>query len=159
MMKAAPAPSLKMTQPQFLLQLFVVALDDPTLLGQADQVVDFRSNRQGRQPVLGGLGFALRPFDEQPFFRTRLGAPLVPMRRTDTEQSKSRTERMFRAFSPGDVFPGRLRQGPRQHQDRHGLMIRVPAQALGRLSSSTLRFGTAPFPGFQTVVEELTPRT
>ena len=59
MMKPAPTPSLKMPQPQFLLQFFVIALDDPTLLGQADQVLEFRLHRQGGQPILGGLGFTL----------------------------------------------------------------------------------------------------
>ena len=110
MMKPAPTSSLEMPQPQFLLQFFVIALDDPTLLGQVDQVLDFRLRRQGRQPILGGLGFSFRPFDEQPLLRTGFGALLIPMRRADTEQSKPRTESMFRAFSPGDALPRLLRQ-------------------------------------------------
>ena len=33
MMKTSPAPTFVMSQSQFLLELFVVALDDPTMFG------------------------------------------------------------------------------------------------------------------------------
>src|SRR5579884_1917229 len=100
MMKPTPAPALEMAQPQFLLQLFGVTLDDPTVLGQPDQVADFCFCRQSREPIFRRLGFALRPLDEQPFFRTRLSAPFVPMRWTDTKQGKPRTERTFHTLPP-----------------------------------------------------------
>ena len=89
MMKPAPTSSLEMPQTQFLLQFFVVAFDDPTQLGQADQVREFRFRRQGGQPILRGFGFSLRPLDEQPFLRARFGALLIPMRRTDPEQRRT----------------------------------------------------------------------
>lgn len=38
MVKAAPASSLIVAQSEFLLQFFVVALDDPLMLGQAHQI-------------------------------------------------------------------------------------------------------------------------
>src|SRR5579872_302847 len=136
MMKPAPTPALEMSQPQFLLQFFVVAFDDPTLLGQTDQILDFHGDGQGRQPILRGLGFAFRPLEQQPLFGTRLGALFIPVRRTDTQQSKSRTEPMFRAFSPSDVFPRLFRQTLRQRQYGDGGMIRIASQALGRLSSA-----------------------
>ncbi len=92
MMKAAPTSSLEMPQAQFLLQLLVIALDDPALLGLAEQVLEVRLHWHGGHPILGGLGFSFRPFDEQPLLRSGLGALFIPMRRTDTEQSKPRTE-------------------------------------------------------------------
>src|SRR5579884_930562 len=100
MMKPTPAPALEMAQPQSLLQLFGVTLDDPAVLGQAHENLDFRIERQGRELVLRGFSFALRPLDEQPFFRTRLSAPFVPMRWTDTKQGKPRTERTFHTLPP-----------------------------------------------------------
>src|ERR1700722_15839208 len=136
MMKPPPASSLEMSQPQFLFQFFVIAFNDPTLLGQADQVRDFRLHRQGRQPILGGFVFSLRPLKEKPLLGTRFSTLFIPMCRTDTEQSKPRAKCMFLAFSPGDVFPRLLRQPLRQRQDRDGLMIRVSSKALGRLAST-----------------------
>ena len=78
MMKSAPTSSLEMPQPQFLFQFFVVAFDDPTKLGQEDQVPELRFRRQGGQPILRGFSFSLRPLDEQPLFRTRFAALLDP---------------------------------------------------------------------------------
>src|SRR5580698_3176245 len=92
MMKPAPTSSLEMPQPQFLLQFFVVAFDDPTQLGQEDQVPEFCFRRHGGQPILGGFGFSLRPLDEQPLFRTRFCTLLIPMRRTDPDRGEPRAE-------------------------------------------------------------------
>jgi hypothetical protein len=38
MVKAAPAPSFIVTQSEFLLQLFIIAFDDPALLRPSHQV-------------------------------------------------------------------------------------------------------------------------
>src|SRR5208282_1241756 len=92
MMKPAPTSSLEMPQPQFLLQFFIVAFDDPTKLGQEDQVPEFRFRGQGGQPILRRFGFSLRPLDEQPLFRARFSTLLIPMRRTDAECGEPRTE-------------------------------------------------------------------
>ena len=54
MMIPAPTPALEMPQPQFLLQLLVIAFDDPALLGQQDQVLDFRGD--GASLFAGELG-------------------------------------------------------------------------------------------------------
>ena len=37
MMKSPPAASFKMTQTEFLFQLFIVPLDDPAMFGEVDQ--------------------------------------------------------------------------------------------------------------------------
>ena len=104
-MKPAPTSSFEMPQPQFLLQFFIVAFDDPTKLGQEDQVPEFRFRGQGGQPILRGLGFALRPLDEQPLFRTRFGALLLPMGRTNPERGEPRTEPTLGAGAPSDALP------------------------------------------------------
>src|SRR5579875_325358 len=127
MMKPTPAPALEMAQPQFLLQLFGVTFDDPAVFGQADQVANLRLCRQSGEPILRGFGFALRPLDEQPFFRTRLSALFVPTRGTDTQQGKPRTERTFHALPPSDVFPWPLRQSLSQREDGNRPMIPLPA--------------------------------
>ena len=72
MMKSAPTSSFKMSQPQFLLQLFVIALDDPTLLGQADQVRSLVSAGRVDSQYLVGSASWLRPFDQQPLLGTGL---------------------------------------------------------------------------------------
>jgi hypothetical protein len=41
MMKAPPTSAFIVTQPKFLLQFFVIALDDPAVLRHADQVLEF----------------------------------------------------------------------------------------------------------------------
>jgi hypothetical protein len=55
--------SLEMPQPQFL----TVACDDPTELGRADQVLNFRFREQGRQPILRGFGRLTAPVKGQRF--------------------------------------------------------------------------------------------
>src|SRR5208283_4758351 len=137
MMKPAPTSSLEMPQTQFLLQFFVVAFDDPTQLGQEDQVPEFRFRRQGGQPILRGFGFSLRPLDEQPLFRARFGTLLIPMRRTDPDSGEPRTEPTLGAGPPGDALPRPLRQPLRQRQDRNWPMVCIPPQPFGRLASTT----------------------
>ena len=72
MMEAAPAASLVMSKAQFLFQLLIIALDPPAQLGQIDQTIEGHVRRDGGQPILGGLGVALGPFDQQPFLAAHL---------------------------------------------------------------------------------------
>src|SRR5688572_18203093 len=89
MMEAAPATSLVVSKAQFLFQLLVIALDPPAQFGQIDQAIEGHVRREGGQPVFGGLGVALGPFDQQPFLVPRLGPPLVTMRcRTRTRAKR-----------------------------------------------------------------------
>ena len=39
MMEAAPAPALEVAEAEFLFELLIVAFHDPTMLGDANQVV------------------------------------------------------------------------------------------------------------------------
>src|ERR1019366_673727 len=134
MMKPAPTSSLEMPQTQFLFQFFIVAFDDPAELGQADQVRDFRFHRQGRQPILGGFGFSLRPLDEQPLLGTRFSTLLIPMGRTNPDSGEPRTEPTLGTGPPGDALPRPLRQPLRQRQDRNRPMVGIPPKPLDRKS-------------------------
>ena len=64
--KATPVAPFVMAQPEFLLQLLVVALDDPAVLGTMNEILEAGIGGQVGEPVLGGLGFGGRPFDQQP---------------------------------------------------------------------------------------------
>jgi hypothetical protein len=63
MVEAAPTPPLKMSQAELLFQLLVIALDNPALLGQSHEIVEFGIDRQGRQPILSRFGVSLGPLD------------------------------------------------------------------------------------------------
>jgi hypothetical protein len=71
MVKAAPTPPFVVSQSEFLLQFLVVALDDPTLLGQAYQIGEFGFSRESGEPVSAGFGFLSRPLDQQPLLGTK----------------------------------------------------------------------------------------
>src|SRR5688572_100293 len=51
--EAAPATPLTVPEPEFLLELLIVAFDAPPELGQLDQTLEADVLRQGREPVLG----------------------------------------------------------------------------------------------------------
>ena len=89
MMKAAPTASFVVAQAEFLLQFLVIPFDDPAMFGQLHQFLQGSIGRQGGQPVFGGFGFPLRPFDQQPFFRMRFGSPVVAMRGTHPHGGKA----------------------------------------------------------------------
>ena len=71
MMEAAPSAPFEMPEPDLLLELLIVALDAPAQLGEIDQAVEGDVLRKRREPVFGRLVLALRPLDQQPFFRPR----------------------------------------------------------------------------------------
>jgi hypothetical protein len=54
MMKAAPASSFVLAQPEFLFEFLIIALDDPTLFGQRDQILQIAvAGRVDSQYLLG----------------------------------------------------------------------------------------------------------
>src|SRR5712671_6693771 len=61
MMKATPAASFIVPEPDFLLELLIIALDAPAQLGGIDQIAECDAARQSREPVLGRLLLALWP--------------------------------------------------------------------------------------------------
>src|SRR5512134_411601 len=78
--EAAPTSSLVMVEANLLLQILEVALDPPAQLGGIDQRCHGSVGGQGREPVFGRGILALRPFDQQPFFRPWLCPPVVAVR-------------------------------------------------------------------------------
>src|ERR1044072_3582218 len=104
----APAAALVVPQPEFLLELLVVALDAPPELGAFDQAREADILRQGREPVRGGLLLAFRPLDQEPLLRARFAQPGVAMSGPPAPPCEARGEPIGDALAPGDRGP-RLR--------------------------------------------------
>jgi hypothetical protein len=88
-MEAAPAAPLIVPEPEFLLELLVVALDAPAQLGKADETVEGDVPRQGREPVLRRLLLLRGPLDQQPFLWAGFAEVVIAMRRPDPQTGKS----------------------------------------------------------------------
>jgi len=132
MMKAAPSASFIVTEPEFLLQFLIVALDPPAQLGQVNEIPQRHIRRQSGQPVFGGFRFALRPLDQTPFLRPGAGAIVVTMRRPHPHRSKTRRQLGVAAFTPGDPMPLLFRQTQRQFLGGYRLPCRIAADQLWR---------------------------
>src|SRR5271157_2089268 len=89
MVKTTPASSFEPTQTQLLLQFLIVTLDNPAVLGGSHQLAERGLGRERGEPVFGRLGFALRPFHEQPLLRMWFPPPVVAMRRTNPDGSEA----------------------------------------------------------------------
>ena len=135
MMKAAPAAPLVVAETDLLFELEIIALDQPAQLGERDQSIDRRVGRQRRQPKLGRPCFAVRPFDQQPFFGPRGAAPGVAVSRAHPQGGEARAQGLGRALAPSHRLPGVRRKpfGQSTHlEDRR----RVPTTAQPRRSSA-----------------------
>jgi len=67
-METRPAAALIMSKADFLLEIAVIVLDTPAQLGEIDEAAERHVRVDGCEPVFGGLGLALGPFDEQRLF-------------------------------------------------------------------------------------------
>src|SRR5215213_6169238 len=103
--EAAPAAALVGPEPQFRLELLVVALDAPSELGKFDQAREADLLGQRREPVLGGLLLAFRPLDQEPFLRARLIQPVIAMSGSHPHPCKTRGEPVGYALAPTDLGP------------------------------------------------------
>src|SRR5258707_945455 len=130
MMEAAPSPTFKMPEADFLLEFQVVALNAPTQLGEVDQTLEGDVRGKRRQKVFGRLGLVLGPLDQEPFFRARLVAPFVTPRGTHPHPRKARGHGFRRTFSPFDGAPGALGQAERKLFNRDWPVLVVAPQAL-----------------------------
>src|SRR5215210_8381661 len=88
--EAAPATPLVVPEPEFLLELLIVAFDAPPELGQLDQALKANVLRQGREPVLGGLLVSFGPLDQEPFRRARLAQPVIAMSGSHPDRKSTR---------------------------------------------------------------------
>src|SRR3954471_22508709 len=77
--EAAPAAALIVPEPEFLLELLVVAFDAPSELGKFNQARETNVLRQGREPVFGGLLLVFSPLDQDPFLGARFAQPVIAM--------------------------------------------------------------------------------
>src|SRR5882757_7177074 len=91
MMEAAPSAPFIVPEPNFLLEILIVALDAPAPFGQINQPAAADLFRQGREPVFGRRLLPLRPFDQQPLLCAVLGQP-VTMSDPNTHAGKAREQ-------------------------------------------------------------------
>jgi len=105
MMESPPAAPLIVPQAKLLLQLFVIPLNDPSLLRRRYQCRQVGIRRKAPQPVLRWFRFACRPFDQQPLLRQRFTPFIIPIRRPDTHCRKTGLQLLLCAIAPGDRLP------------------------------------------------------
>src|SRR5690242_11737639 len=134
MVETAPAAALVVPQPEFLLELLVIAFDAPPELGEFDQAREADLLRQGREPVLGGLLLTFRPLDQEPFLRARFAQPVVAMSGAHAHPCEARSEPVSDALAPGDLGPRRLLESQRQRLHRGWLVRAISAHQLGGAS-------------------------
>src|SRR5471032_2218378 len=104
MVKAEPSASFEMPEADLLLELLIIALDAPAQLGGIDQIAECDAARQGREPVLGRLLFALGPLDQQPFFG-RFAGSFMARCNVNTQPRKPRGQPFIGTFAPLDCAP------------------------------------------------------
>src|SRR3954449_13571493 len=131
MVEAAPAAALEVPEPEFLLELLVVAFDAPPELGEFDQAREADILRQGREPVLGGLLLAFRPLDHEPFLRAQLIPPVIAMSGSHPHPCEARGEPIGDALAPTDLGPRLRPKSQRQRLHRGWLVLAIPAHQLG----------------------------
>src|SRR5215207_683803 len=117
MVKAAPAASFIVPEPDLLLELLIVALDAPAQLGEVDQIAERDIWRNRREPIFGRLLLSFRPLDQQPLF-SAFSAPLMPVSNVNAKACKPRRQPVVRAFPPLDRLPSFRRQPERDLPDR-----------------------------------------
>jgi hypothetical protein len=101
-MKTPPTSTLIVTQAEVLLQILVVALDASALMGNADQLIDRRVQRQGGQEALARFGFACRPLDEQPLLEAQACFADISASMTQPNRRKALAQRRVGALAPSD---------------------------------------------------------
>ena len=131
MMEAAPASTLIVTEPQFLLKVLVVALDPPAQLRQLDHTNHGDVVGQRRQPVFCRLGFAVWPLDHEPFLGPRLRKPIVAVCGASADTGEARDERTGAAFAPCYGLPRLCRKAERQGLGGDRLVLGIAPEQLG----------------------------
>src|SRR5450631_247732 len=147
MMEAAPPASFIMPEADLLLELLIIALDAPAQLGGIDQIAECDAARQGREPVLGRLLFALGPLDQQPFFG-RFAGSFMARCNVNTQPRKPRGQPFIAALPPLDGAPSAVPQSEGEVLDRDRIgrvtltLLRCSARPLARLPRQHLRLNT-----------------
>ena len=102
-MEPAPAPSLKVSQTDLLLEFLIIPLNAPAQFRQINKIRQDGVGRQGREPVLGRPLLALGPFDQAPLLRPHSRAPVVAVSRPHPHGGKARGQRGLGALTPSDA--------------------------------------------------------
>ena len=136
MVKAAPAASFVMPPSDFLLELLVVAFDDPALLGRRQQILALGFLGQVRQPGLRRLRFFRRPLDQQPLLGAGFVSLVVAAGRADPHGGATRAQRALCPRPPSERAESPARQLESQRLDRDGLLLRAAPQQLRRPSNA-----------------------
>src|SRR5215218_1070098 len=97
-MEAAPIAAFVVAEPEFLLELQVIAFDTPAHLDRIDESFEAHLCGQRAQKVFGGVRLALGPLDNEPF----LSAQHFGVRRTHACSRETRREARVRAVAPSD---------------------------------------------------------
>src|SRR5271166_5373570 len=111
-MEASPSPALIMPEPDLLLEVLIIALDAPAHFDDVDEAAERHLLVDGCKPILGRLGLAGRPFDEQRLFSAFRGPP--DRSSAHPQAGKARAQGLVGAFPPGDCAPRVLGQAERQ---------------------------------------------
>src|SRR6266436_10304673 len=115
MVEAAPPAPFIITKAEFLFELLIIALDPPPQFRQVDQTIKSDILGQGGKPILGRLGFVLRPLDQKPLFSAQLAQQVIAMRRPHAAPGKARGEPIRGSLAPTDRLP---RRSPRRSASR-----------------------------------------
>ena len=146
MVETAPAAPFVIAKAKLLLELLIIALDPPAQFGDVDQLIKGNILEHDGKPIFRRLGFALRPLDQQPFFRAWLGQLGVAMPHGSSPWAKgprshplpceARSEPVGAALAPRNGVPCSCRQAESEGLDRERLMLPVAPQQLGWSSAT-----------------------
>ena len=75
MMETRPSSPLVVPEPDFLLELLIIALNSPAQFCEIDKSAEGHLLIDSREPILRGRRLSKRPFDQQRFFAACAGAP------------------------------------------------------------------------------------
>jgi hypothetical protein len=123
MVEAAPAAPFVIAKAKLL----IIALDPPAQFGDVDQLIKGNILAHGGKPIVRRPGFALRPLDQQPFFRAGLSQRGVAMSHGSSPWAKgprshplpcaARSEPVGAALAPGNGLPCGGRQAESEGLD------------------------------------------
>src|SRR6059058_1286554 len=115
MMETRPSSPLVVPEPDFLLELLIIALNSPAQFCEIDKSAEGHLLIDSREPILRGRRLSKRPFDQQRFFSACAGAP--HWRSAHANAGKARAQPLVRSLPPGDRAPSMVWELARQLLD------------------------------------------
>src|SRR5262245_57023405 len=115
MVEARPSTPLVVPEPDFLLELLIIALDSPSQFREIDKSAEGHVLINSGEPIFRGLGLSDGPFDQQRFFASCASAP--HRRSAHPNAGKARAKPIVRSLPPSDRVPSMVRQLERQLLD------------------------------------------